>query len=87
MKSSAEMATLSALPSEFGYVILTYVYSWIMLAYLGVKVGSARKKFNVKVAALIALPGDLYFYFRAKKTKQKTNNKFVFSFTVSHHVQ
>ncbi|XP_075883681.1 microsomal glutathione S-transferase 3b [Nelusetta ayraudi] len=42
------MAVLNALPSEFGYVILTYLYSWIMLAYLATKVGSARKKYNVK---------------------------------------
>lgn len=49
--SSTTMAVLNVLPREFGWVILTYVYSWFMLAYLGMKVGSARKKYNVKVAA------------------------------------
>uniref|UniRef100_A0A672FIX3 Microsomal glutathione S-transferase 3b n=1 Tax=Salarias fasciatus TaxID=181472 RepID=A0A672FIX3_SALFA len=42
------MTVLNLLPSEFGYVILTYLYSWIMLAYLAMKVGGARKKFDVK---------------------------------------
>ncbi|XP_069751712.1 microsomal glutathione S-transferase 3b [Narcine bancroftii] len=35
-------------PPQFGYVILVFIYSWVMLAYLGVKVGIARKKYNVK---------------------------------------
>ena len=43
------MDILDVLPSNFGLVIFTYLYSWIMLAYLAVKVGSARKKFDVKV--------------------------------------
>lgn len=43
------MAVLAALPSDFGYVIFTYLYSWIMMAYLAVKVGAARKKYGVKV--------------------------------------
>ncbi|KAJ8287431.1 hypothetical protein COCON_G00000900 [Conger conger] len=42
------MELLDILPPRFGYVILTYLYSWIMLTYLGVKVGGARKKYNVK---------------------------------------
>ncbi|CAG09920.1 unnamed protein product, partial [Tetraodon nigroviridis] len=42
------MPIQSLLPSEFGYVILTYLYSWAMLTYLALKVGSARKKFDVK---------------------------------------
>lgn len=46
---TANMDILSLLPSDFGYVIFTYLYSWVMLAYLAVKVGSARKKFDVKV--------------------------------------
>lgn len=50
--SSTTMAIVNELPPGFGYVILTYLYSWIMLGYLGAKVGSARKQYNVKVAAL-----------------------------------
>ncbi|XP_054651827.1 microsomal glutathione S-transferase 3b [Dunckerocampus dactyliophorus] len=42
------MDILTVLPPHFGYVIFTYLYSWIMLAYLGLKVGAARKKYNVK---------------------------------------
>ncbi|XP_056151777.1 microsomal glutathione S-transferase 3-like [Lampris incognitus] len=42
------MDLLEILPSSFGYVILTFLYSWIMLSYLGVKVGAARKKYDVK---------------------------------------
>ncbi|XP_067867452.1 microsomal glutathione S-transferase 3b [Heterodontus francisci] len=36
------------MPPQFGYVILVFIYSWVMLAYLGMKVGIARKKYNVK---------------------------------------
>ncbi|XP_010877546.1 microsomal glutathione S-transferase 3b [Esox lucius] len=42
------MDILELLPSSFGYVILTYLYSWFMLSYLGFKVGGARKKYDVK---------------------------------------
>ncbi|KAJ8333126.1 hypothetical protein SKAU_G00420220 [Synaphobranchus kaupii] len=42
------MEILDVLPSRFGFVIFTYLYSWIMLMYLGVKVGAARKKYDVK---------------------------------------
>ncbi|XP_076604415.1 microsomal glutathione S-transferase 3b [Chaetodon auriga] len=42
------MDMLTVLPPNFGYVILTYFYSWFMLAYLATKVGSARKKYNVQ---------------------------------------
>lgn len=42
------MDALTVLPSSFGYVILMYLYSWIMLGYLAVKVGGARKTYNVK---------------------------------------
>lgn len=48
-KYRAEMDILTVLPSSFGYVIFTYLYSWVMLAYLAVKVGAARKKYDVKV--------------------------------------
>ncbi|KAM4701318.1 glutathione S-transferase 3, mitochondrial-like [Discoglossus pictus] len=36
------------LPQNFGYVILSFVYSYIMLMYLGVNVGRARKRYGVK---------------------------------------
>lgn len=46
---TANMSVLSVLPSDFGYVIFIYLYSWVMLVYLSVKVGAARKKYDVKV--------------------------------------
>lgn len=46
------MDVLTVLPSNFGYVIFTYLYSWIMLGYLAVKVGGARKKYGVKVTSV-----------------------------------
>ncbi|MBN3306379.1 MGST3 transferase, partial [Amia calva] len=42
------MAIQDVLPAHFAYVILTFFYSWIMLSYLGVKVGQGRKKYGVK---------------------------------------
>eukprot|EP01027_Heterolobosea_sp_BB2_P000098 GEZU01000154.1.p2 GENE.GEZU01000154.1~~GEZU01000154.1.p2 ORF type:complete len:138 (+),score=46.99 GEZU01000154.1:93-506(+) len=35
-------------PEQYGYVVLTAVASVFLLQYLGIKVGMARKKFNVK---------------------------------------
>ncbi|KAJ3613188.1 hypothetical protein NHX12_019440 [Muraenolepis orangiensis] len=42
------MEILQLLPANFAYVIFTYLFSWIMLCYLGFKVGGARKKYDVK---------------------------------------
>ncbi|XP_063813244.1 glutathione S-transferase 3, mitochondrial-like [Pseudophryne corroboree] len=36
------------LPQDFAYVILTFIYSYVLLMYLGINVGRARKKYNVK---------------------------------------
>lgn len=47
-QQSAISQPTQAVPPQFGYVILVFIYSWVMLAYLGVKVGIARKKYNVK---------------------------------------
>ncbi|XP_014843267.1 PREDICTED: microsomal glutathione S-transferase 3-like [Poecilia mexicana] len=48
----SKMNMLDKVPSCYGYVILTYLYSWIMLGYLAVKVGGARKKYQVKYPAM-----------------------------------
>ena len=45
----------SALPSEYGYVILTGISSVFMLVYLGMQVGKARKKFKVYVCNMYLL--------------------------------
>ncbi|XP_041809317.1 microsomal glutathione S-transferase 3b [Chelmon rostratus] len=42
------MDILTMLPSSFGYVIFTYLYSWIMVTYLAIKVGGARKKYKIE---------------------------------------
>ncbi len=44
-----KMAIENLLPANFGYAIFTYLYSFVMLMYLGLQVGSARKKYGVKV--------------------------------------
>ncbi|KAM5182145.1 glutathione S-transferase 3, mitochondrial-like [Mantella aurantiaca] len=36
------------LPQNFAYVIFTFVYSYVLLMYLGINVGKARKKYGVK---------------------------------------
>ncbi|XP_075706633.1 glutathione S-transferase 3, mitochondrial-like [Rhinoderma darwinii] len=36
------------LPQSFGYVILTFIYSYVVLMYLGINVGKARKKYGIK---------------------------------------
>ncbi|XP_065152212.1 microsomal glutathione S-transferase 3b [Paramisgurnus dabryanus] len=42
------MAIENVLPANFGYAIFVYLYSFVMLMYLGLKVGGARKKFGIK---------------------------------------
>lgn len=44
-----KMTVENLLPANFGYAIFTYLYSFVMLMYLGLQVGSARKKYGVKV--------------------------------------
>ncbi|XP_077861710.1 glutathione S-transferase 3, mitochondrial-like [Saccoglossus kowalevskii] len=40
--------TTVAIQPEFGYVIFTLFLSWVMIMYLGIRVGKARKQYNVK---------------------------------------
>ncbi|XP_054894425.1 microsomal glutathione S-transferase 3b [Poeciliopsis prolifica] len=42
------MKVFAKVNSNYGYVILIYLYSWIMLGYLAAKVIGARKKYRVK---------------------------------------
>ncbi|XP_056106595.1 microsomal glutathione S-transferase 3b [Rhinichthys klamathensis goyatoka] len=42
------MTIENVLPGNFGYAIFTYIYSFVMLAYLGLQVGAARKKYEIK---------------------------------------
>lgn len=43
------MAIENLLPANFGYAIFTYMYSFVMLSYLALQVGGARKKYGIKV--------------------------------------
>ncbi|XP_017319286.1 microsomal glutathione S-transferase 3b [Ictalurus punctatus] len=54
------MEILDILPANFGYVILTYFYSWVMLTYLGVNVGRARKKYDVKYPTMYSDKDDVF---------------------------
>ncbi|KAM9476877.1 microsomal glutathione S-transferase 3b [Clarias gariepinus] len=54
------MEILDILPANFGYVILTYFYSWVMLTYLGVNVGRARKKYDVKYPTMYSTKDDMF---------------------------
>ncbi|KAF4089938.1 hypothetical protein AMELA_G00043930 [Ameiurus melas] len=54
------MEILDNLPANFGYVILTYFYSWVMLTYLGVNVGRARKKYDVKYPTMYSTKDDMF---------------------------
>ncbi|XP_048860667.1 microsomal glutathione S-transferase 3b isoform X1 [Brienomyrus brachyistius] len=46
--SRLAMELHDVLPERFGFVIFTFVYSLAMLMYLAVKVGAARKKYDIK---------------------------------------
>ena len=44
------MSTITMqLQPEYGFVILVFIASIIMIQWLGARVGSARKKYEVKV--------------------------------------
>ncbi|XP_038059709.1 microsomal glutathione S-transferase 3-like [Patiria miniata] len=55
------MADLIALlPSEYGYVILVVLFSWAVVQWMGFKVGSARKKYDVKYPTLYSDKHEIF---------------------------
>ncbi|PWA16384.1 hypothetical protein CCH79_00004666, partial [Gambusia affinis] len=46
------MNILANVPSSYGFVILIYLYSWVMLVYLAAQVIEARTKYKVKYPAM-----------------------------------
>ena len=43
-------AITEILPQEYGYVVLAVLFSWVVVNWMGFKVGGARKKYGVKVS-------------------------------------
>ncbi|XP_071801125.1 glutathione S-transferase 3, mitochondrial-like [Asterias amurensis] len=41
-------AITEILPQEYGYVVLAVLFSWVVVSWMGFKVGGARKKYGVK---------------------------------------
>lgn len=44
-------ALKTIVPENYGYVILTFVATQLLLVWMSMKVGKARKKYNVQVSA------------------------------------
>ncbi|XP_022094852.1 microsomal glutathione S-transferase 3-like [Acanthaster planci] len=40
------------LPSEYGYVVLVVLFSWVVVQWMAVRVSSARKKYKVEYPAM-----------------------------------
>ncbi|KAG8253364.1 hypothetical protein J6590_035357 [Homalodisca vitripennis] len=57
--SGSEMVSI-LVPKEYGYVVLVAVGSTFMVMWKGIKVGAARKKYNVAYPTMYSPTNDLF---------------------------
>ncbi|CAH1800256.1 unnamed protein product [Owenia fusiformis] len=59
LKAPAIMAVIEISP-DFGWVIMVFIASQFVLMWMGIKVGSARKKYDVKYPKMYSDTSDMF---------------------------